>query len=159
MPDNPRAPRFFTLGEAERILPQVEETLRELMRLSAEGEREQAELRHWLQRIAMSGGAVVDHSGILSRKERLRAIAEGLQEGTSALESYGCLLKDVRTGLIDFPTLLRGKEVYLCWKLGEESIRFWHGVSEGFAGRKKIDSDFIRHHAGAPSGPPEGQVQ
>jgi hypothetical protein len=57
----------------------VEETLRELMRLSAEGEREQAELRHWLQRIAMSGGAVVDHSGILSRKERLRAIAEGLQ--------------------------------------------------------------------------------
>jgi hypothetical protein len=49
---------------------------------------------------------------------------------------------------VDFPTLFRGVEVYLCWKLGESGIEFWHGVDEGFRGRKPIDQDFLDHHEG-----------
>jgi len=61
------------------------------------------------------------------------------------LQDLGCLVKDLDTGLVDFPALFRGQEVYLCWKLGEPSIEFWHGVDEGFRGRKAIDSDFRDH--------------
>jgi hypothetical protein len=60
----------------------------------------------------------------------------------------GVLVKDLDTGLVDFPTLFRGVEVYLCWKLGENGIEFWHGVEEGFRGRKSIDQDFLDHHEG-----------
>jgi len=53
--------------------------------------------------------------------------------------------------LIDFPTLLRGEEVYLCWRVGEEGIQFWHRVEEGYRGRKRIDADFLIHHRGDPA--------
>ena len=50
--------------------------------------------------------------------------------------------------LVDFPTLFKGVEVYLCWKLGEPAIDFWHGIDEGFRGRKPIDKEFLDHHRG-----------
>lgn len=146
-------PRFFTLGDAERILPRVEAELREVVRLSQDGERALAEHRQWLQNVAMSGGGLVDHSRALEGKARRQAINESLRETIARLEEFGCLIKDLKLGLVDFPTLFRGEEVYLCWKLGEDSIRFWHGVSEGFGGRKRIDADFIRHHGGSPDKP------
>ena len=58
------------------------------------------------------------------------------------------MVKDLDVGLIDFPTLYRGEEVYLCWKLGETGIQYWHGIDEGFRGRKKIDRDFLDNHKG-----------
>ena len=71
-----------------------------------------------------------------------------LREAIEQMQELGCVIKDLDTGLLDFPTLFRGKEVYLCWKLGEPSIGFWHGVDEGFRGRKPIDQDFLDHHEG-----------
>ena len=59
------------------------------------------------------------------------------------MQEIGCLIKDLDIGLIDFPTTYRGEEVYLCWKLGEPGIEYWHGVDEGFRGRKPIDQDFL----------------
>ena len=64
------------------------------------------------------------------------------------LQDLGCLVKDLDIGLVDFPTLFRGQEVYLCWKVGEPSIEFWHGMNEGFGGRKAIDRDFCDHLEG-----------
>jgi hypothetical protein len=60
----------------------------------------------------------------------------------------GVLVKDLDIGLIDFLTHYQGREVCLCWKLGEERIRFWHGTGEGFAGRKPIDGEFLENHRG-----------
>jgi hypothetical protein len=56
------------------------------------------------------------------------------------------MVKDLDIGLIDFPTLFRGREVYLCWRMGETGIRYWHG-EEGFRGRKEIDRDFLDNHS------------
>ena len=67
------------------------------------------------------------------------------------MQAIGCVVKDLDIGLIDFPTEFRGEEVYLCWKLGEPRIEFWHGVEEGFRGRKAIDQDFRDHHRGDPA--------
>ena len=65
--------------------------------------------------------------------------ARAVKQAVEKVQEFGCLVKDLDIGLIDFPTLLKGEEVYLCWKLGEAGIRFWHGVQEGFRGRKPID--------------------
>jgi hypothetical protein len=58
------------------------------------------------------------------------------------IEDSGCLVKDLDIGLIDFPAMLGQQQVFLCWKLGEPRIEFWHGVHEGFAGRKPIEDEF-----------------
>ena len=65
-----------------------------------------------------------------------------LKQAIEKVHEFGCVVKDLDIGLIDFPTLFQGEEVYLCWKLGEAGIRFWHGVNEGFRGRKPIDAGF-----------------
>ncbi len=62
-----------------------------------------------------------------------------LQDAVTKIQETGCLVKDLDMGLVDFPCRLKGEDVYLCWKLGEERIGFWHGVNEGFAGRKPLD--------------------
>jgi hypothetical protein len=100
------------------------------------------------ERIMILGGVIVDRSRVLAARKRKEEAAGALRKAIEAVQEMGCLIKDLDTGLIDFPTLFRGREVYLCWKLGEPDIGFWHGVEEGFAGRKAIDQDFLDHHQG-----------
>ena len=140
--------RFFTLQQAEQLLPGVESAIREAIHLKSEYEQVETELREFSRRIMMMGGTVVDHSPVIDQKTRRDRTALQLKEALEKVQSYGCLVKDLDIGLIDFPTLLRGEEVYLCWKLGEAGIRFWHGVHEGFRGRKPIDQEFLDHHQG-----------
>jgi hypothetical protein len=64
------------------------------------------------------------------------------------IEEMGVVVKDLDVGLVDFPTLFRGEEVYLCWRMDEDDIDHWHGVNEGFAGRKPIDQHFVENHRG-----------
>jgi Uncharacterized conserved protein len=63
-----------------------------------------------------------------------------LDELIHSVQDMGAIIKDVNTGLLDFPALKDGREVYLCWKYGEQDIAFWHEIEEGFAGRHSIDS-------------------
>lgn len=54
------------------------------------------------------------------------------------IESFGCVVKDIDLGLVDFPAMLHDEPVYLCWKLGEPRVECWHGVEEGFGNRKEL---------------------
>jgi len=63
-----------------------------------------------------------------------------LDELIHSVQDMGAIIKDVNTGLLDFPALKDGREVYLCWKYGEEDIAFWHEIEDGFSGRQSIDS-------------------
>ena len=95
------------------------------------------------------GGMMVDREGVIdTRNRRDETRVETAVRRSSRCRKSGCVVKDLDMGLIDFPTLFRGEEVYLCWKLGEDKIAFWHGVDEGFRGRKAIDQDFLDHHRG-----------
>jgi len=140
--------RFFNKAEAERLLADVEPAIQEALRLKSEFQQAEIELHQGRQRIALSGGAQLDRSGFLGIKERRDAGAAGLKNAIERIHAFGCLVKDLDIGLIDFPTLFRGREVYLCWKLGEPGIEFWHGQDEGFGGRKPIDRDFLVNHRG-----------
>ena len=141
-------PRFFTLPEAESILPDVASTIREAISLKQQYEKTEAESQSFSQRVAVMGGVQVDRAQFLERKNRRQEVARDLQQTIEKIQEFGCVVKDLDIGLIDFPTLLNGEEVYLCWKLGEPGIQFWHGVDEGFRGRKPIDQEFLEHHRG-----------
>lgn len=140
----------FTLAEAESLLPEVEKVMREALALKAEYDRAESALQATVRKIMFAGGMTIDSYSVGEEKSKRDNSAERLKSSIENLQERGCLVKDLSIGLVDFPTLFRGQEVCLCWKLGESGIRFWHGTEEGFAGRKEIDQDFLDHHEGDP---------
>jgi hypothetical protein len=141
-------PRFFTLQEAERLLPDVEAAIREAMLKKAEYERTESDWQSLSQRVMAMGGMQIDRARAVEQRNGREHAVQSLQAAVEHVHEFGCLLKDLDIGLLDFPTLFQGEEVYLCWKLGEPGIQFWHGVTEGFRGRKPIDSAFLEQHRG-----------
>ena len=141
-------PKRFTLPEAQRLIPEVSRRLREAVALKAELEDAEMVLRSSLERIMAMGGVTVDRERVGQVKARRESAAARLPKAIERIQQMGCVVKDPDIGLVDFPTFFRGVEVYLCWRLGEPDIRFWHGVDEGFAQRKAIDRDFRDHHRG-----------
>jgi hypothetical protein len=126
----------------------VEESLRQAMSLKVSLDEVNRELRAESDRIQVMGGALVHREKLVATIGRRESIASQLRDLLGAIQESGCLVKDLDAGLLDFPTLFQGEEVYLCWKLGESSIGFWHSVSEGVRGRRPIDSDFLSNHKG-----------
>jgi len=143
-------PRYFTLEQAERLLPAVKGQIEQAVTLKKENESAQKELQRHNQRVANLGGVLIDRQELLRVRARMDATALRLREVVESVQQTGVLIKDLDIGLIDFPTLLGGREVMLCWRLGEEAIRYWHGAEEGYRGRKEIDEDFLAGHRGDP---------
>jgi hypothetical protein len=141
-------PRRFTLAEAQRLIPRVEELLREAIGIKASFEEAEKQIQSMQERVMMMGGVTLDRDKAVDARTRRDGAAARLRSAIESVQEAGCLIKDLDIGLIDFPTSYRGVEVYLCWKLGETGIEYWHGVDEGFRGRKKIDQDFLDHHEG-----------
>jgi hypothetical protein len=141
-------PKFFNLRQAERLIPEVESAIRQAIALKSDYASAETEVQDQARHITMSGGVNVNLNDVIALKGRRDERAAQLKEAIENIHNFGCLVKDLDIGLIDFPTMFRGEEVYLCWKLGEPAIEFWHGVQEGFRGRKKIDQDFLDHHKG-----------
>ncbi len=143
-----KMPRFFTLTEAESVLPKVERAMREALDLYIAHQESESQLQESLRRIAMLGGAIVNRHQISEMRDRQEVVASELNDAMEKIQSYGCQIKDLQTGLLDFPTLYHGQEVLLCWRFGEKGIRYWHGLEEGFRGRKPIDDEFLENHRG-----------
>jgi hypothetical protein len=143
-------PRYFTLDQAEQILPKVEAAVRTAIGLKADFQHADESLRDLSRRVMMSGGMVVNRESALLLRQTREDSAERLKEAMEQITEYGCQVKDLDIGLLDFPTLYRGREVLLCWRLGEQRIEYWHGLEEGFRGRKPIDEDFLANHRGDP---------
>jgi hypothetical protein len=141
-------PRYFTLAEAERMLPEVDKALRDALYQKSEYQAAEEEINRHTQRIRMAGGSRVLPGPFLAMRARRDASAAALKEIFARVEEMGVLVKDLDIGLIDFLTRYHGREVCLCWKLGETGIAFWHGAEEGFRGRKAIDDEFLRNHRG-----------
>jgi hypothetical protein len=133
------APRLFTLKEAESTRRELEPFLVKAM----ESRKKLAGLDEHLTgvaaRIMMMGGVLVPYEKLSLMRAEHRQLAESLKSTLSRILETGCLIKDLEVGLLDFPSLLNNEEVYLCWKLGEDRIRFYHRQDEGFAGRKPLD--------------------
>lgn len=138
----------FTLAQAQSLIASVDPLLRKAIESKKRYMDADRAFDAFSHRISISGGVLVDREQALSVKGRRDSAAQQLHDLISEVQQYGCVIKDLDIGLLDFPTLFRGREVYLCWKLGEPAIAYWHGIDEGFAGRKEIDQDFREHHSG-----------
>jgi hypothetical protein len=134
------ATRHFTPDEAnarlEDVRPVAEALVahRQAMTLAA---ARRAEL---VQRIAGNGGDF-DPQEPRALEEEFERESQAVAECVQRLERLGVLVKDLDQGLVDFPALRDGEEVLLCWHVGEDEVAFWHGLEEGFAGRKPLPFD------------------
>lgn len=140
--------RYFTVTQAERLLPEVERSLRDALFHKTEAQSAHQELEQAKQHIRVSGGARVDQGHHLSLQVRRETSTAALKEALEQIENLGALIKDLDIGLIDFLARFNDRDVCLCWKLGETGINFWHGMEEGFRGRKPIDREFLERHSG-----------
>jgi len=141
-------PRYFTLPQAESLLPEVERFLRDALFHKSEALKAHQELQETSDRIRMQGGMRVNQGQQRAVRARLDTSAAALKDALEKIEQAGALVKDLDIGLIDFLSRFRDRDVCLCWKLGESGIGFWHTVDEGFQGRKPIDQEFRDGHTG-----------
>jgi len=131
--------RTFTLDEAQDLLPILES----LLRTSIDGkkliESVDAEFQAIAQRVFLSGGMSLNVVHFARRKAEREKAIQRVKDAIDEIDAMGVQVKDLDIGLLDFPCEVDGQIVLLCWKLGEKAITHWHGVSEGFAGRKPVD--------------------
>jgi len=128
--------RYFTLPEAQALLPRLREVLDALRRTRDEAALKKTQIDSLWQRLE-AGETVL---GAIGREQtQMDALVSRLTAISEDVDTIGCVLRDVDAGLVDFPARVRGgRTVFLCWRLGEPEIAFWHGTNEGFAGRKPL---------------------
>ena len=108
-------PIFYTPDRADEVLPEVREIVRRVVTIKAEADEAKDD------------------------DEMSRAMKK-LEVEVRKLEEMGCVLRDIGIGLLDFPAVRLGERVWLCWKLDDEHVRFWHTRHEGYGGRKPVES-------------------
>lgn len=131
--------KLFSLTEAERLRLQIEPVLIEAMELRRKLGELDEQLGSLAERIQRSGGLLVPYEKTARERLERNRQEESLRSAIERIHSTGCIVKDLDIGLLDFPSRLNNEDVYLCWRLGEDRIRFYHRQDEGFAGRKPID--------------------
>ena len=131
--------RIFSVEEANRLVPYLEEALQSL---SATG-REIASLRREIEVLgAIEGsgatGSSADVRELREKEHRASGLLEEFRESLREVSSRGCIIRDLDLGLVDFYTMTRDRVVCLCWRLGEPRVEHWHPVDEGFSGRRPL---------------------
>ncbi len=134
--------KTFTLSEAQTLLPVLEALLRKAQAAGIRAGELESEMQELTQRIFLSGGM---HVNVVQAARRRAEREKTLQEARDTLleiDEIGVQVKDLEKGLLDFPCVVDGQTVLLCWKLGEKGIGFWHTTEDGFAGRRPLDARF-----------------
>ncbi|NGQ96242.1 DUF2203 domain-containing protein [Brevibacillus sp. SYP-B805] len=131
--------KYFTLEEANQLLPVVQTELTYLQSMKKEFFEKYQELQHVKKRMAYhtSPDAAL-HDAVFTLECELDFLDIEARLRLKQLYERGIQIKDIDSGLVDFPAMLDGAEVLWCWKQGEAQITHYHGVNEGFAGRKQI---------------------
>ena len=122
--------RLFTLEEANAFIPQLLSLVPEIQKLSGSMDNDFPDSHNAREKTKWNGGSAqgAGYLNVILKYSHL------IQE----IESIGCEIKGVREGLIDFPSIREGREIYLCWRMPEKEIRFWHSLDAGFSGRQPI---------------------
>ena len=120
--------KYFTHYEAKRTLPLVKQIVRDILNYANQ-----------IKAIAESlGGKIEDN-------QEIQLLISEIDSFMKELNDIGCTYKDwnFQIGLVDFPAIIDNEEVLLCWRSDEDDIRFYHGIEEGFAGRKPIPEEYL----------------
>ena len=141
--------KTFTLDEAQSLLPVLEALLKRAIDGKRAAEEVENQLSELSRRIHLSGGMRVSLPEVTRQRAEMDSHLERVRESISEIDSIGVQVKDLDTGLLDFPFRLDEDIVLLCWRMGESSIEHWHTVESGFQGRQPVDDRFRRR---SPSG-------
>ncbi len=140
--------RFYSIDDVNQLLPEVRDVL---LRLRAQ-RGQLVELRdravEHLSAVGARGGGsgdeAVDETAVSGDAElrrlrlRMQGVIDQMQAAVAELDARDVVLRDIPTGLVDFPALVSGRQVWLCWRLGEEELGWWHELDTGVAGRKPL---------------------
>ena len=140
--------RFYDLDAANDRLPELREILGALRDQRAGLIRLRDQVLERQEAVEAGGGRVVegppDSDDTASDDElrlirlRMQGVIDQMQAGVARIDALGITLREIESGLIDFPALVNGRQVCLCWRLGEDDIAWWHELSAGFSGRKPL---------------------
>ena len=136
----------FSVGDVEALIPALERIFVHVLQIRAglrgiEAQLERAGVRMSREELLESDDGPPE---IRRAKAVFRGFYEALADEIERVRDLGGEVKDVETGLVDFPGLRRNEEILLCWRLGEKKLGFWHPVDSGFAGRRPVDEDVER---------------
>ena len=121
---------YFTVAEANALLPRVKAVISDLLDARQRILDAQPDLWPVLEKALGNGGS--------KKAGELLVEFERIESSVHALSEMGCILKDINSGLVDFPTIRNGREVLLCWRYDEPEVGFWHDAEAGFAGRQPL---------------------
>jgi hypothetical protein len=136
--------KTFTLEEAHTLLPVLRSLIKRAMDDKSVIEAVEKELQDLKHRILLSGGLFVDVPAVARRRAERDKAFQDIKDTLAEIDAIGVQVKDLDIGLLDFPCVVEDEIVLLCWKYGENKIEFWHGMEEGFRGRKPIDERILR---------------
>jgi hypothetical protein len=136
--------KTFTLDEAQSLLPLLESLLKRAIEGKRDAERVEASLLDLARRIYLNGGMRVDTARVAEQRAEIEAHMKRARETVAEIDEIGVQVKDLETGLLDFPCRMDDQVVLLCWRMGETSIEHWHPVDSGFQGRQPVDERFKR---------------
>lgn len=125
--------RHFTVAEANALIPELQKLMLKLQAQLMRAREEYGEEAHKVFTLSLSNG----HKETSEPSSLLEQIHKTVDE----LHNYGVVLKDLEMGLVDFPHMREGQEVFLCWRLGEESISYYHELDKGFSDRRSLFED------------------
>jgi hypothetical protein len=121
---------YFTVAEANALLPRVKAVISDLLDARQRILDAQPDLWPVLEKAIGNGGS--------KKAGELLVEFERIESSVNALSEMGCILKDINSGLVDFPTIRNGRQVLLCWRYDEPEVGFWHDAEAGFAGRQPL---------------------
>lgn len=126
--------RYFGIDEANAVVTDARPVLEELR-----DDRERvAEVQAGLQRHRENNGSAEHAEELAEQEQELREIVRRMQRDVAQIDEWGVTLREISTGLIDFPALANGRPIWLCWRLGEGDIEWWHETNVGFDGRQPL---------------------
>ncbi len=124
--------KYFTIDEAEALLPKIEKILRKVTSLNRA-----LDILSTIE-IEVYDDDYENLAKVTKINKQFHKLSYQFFSGIERLEEMGCIVKDYEAGIIDFYSRFGGREIFLCWKLGEKSINFWHEADAGYMGRKPI---------------------
>lgn len=132
--------RRFTVQEANQVLPTLEGMLKRLRAMQSEAREKYEEMRDIREVGYRKDGNLIMLTDYQLAKQEFDQVVGDANTLLASINDLGCRVTDVQMGLVDFPSLIDEQDVYLCWQLGESEVLYFHGLREGYAGRRPITS-------------------
>ena len=136
--------KTFTVDEAQSLLPLLESLLKRAIESKRDAQQVEEKLGELGRRIYLAGGMRVDVAEVGKQRIEMEGHLQRVRESISEIDAIGVQVKDMDSGLLDFPCKVDDQVVLLCWRMGESAIEHWHTIEDGFKGRQRVDERFRR---------------